>query len=177
MRAQPANNRQHGLTLLELVMTLAVLAVLSALALPSFSAQMDQRRLAGAAEALLADINEGRFEAAHQRRSLHLVVQPGAAWCWAVALEPGCPCGQTAACALKSTRPVDHPSIVLSQAQPLQLLPAGLAGGAVTGVGSAGTGAAVLESRSGQQLRLDMHAMGRGHWCTLAGPPSRYPPC
>ncbi len=167
---------RRGLTLLELVMTLAVLAVLSALALPSFSAQMDQRRLAGAAEALLGDINEGRFEAARQRRSLHLVVQPGPAWCWAVASEPGCACGQPAACALKTTRPADHPGIVLSQAQPLQLLAAGQGVGGA-GLGSAVVGSAVLESRHGLRLRLDMHPMGRGHWCTLAGPASRYPPC
>ena len=167
-RQQIVPSRMRGLTLLELVIALAVLTVLSALAMPSFSAQIDQQRLSGAAEALLSDIQEARFEAARQQRSLHLVVQPGATWCWAVALQPDCPCGQRQACELRSAQAADHPGIVLSQALPLQLQAAGHMGS---------SGSAVLQSRHGARLQLKVHALGRGHWCTLPGPTTRYPPC
>ena len=88
---------QCGLTLLELSIALALLAVLGAIAVPSLGSRLDQQRLYGAAEALVADVNEARFEAARQGRPLHVVMQSGDNWCWAVATLASCPCGQAGA--------------------------------------------------------------------------------
>ena len=98
------HHRAGGVTLIELVMALAVLAVLGALALPTLSARLQQQRLGTAAEMMVADINEARFEAARQGRTIHIVMQPGAGWCWSVATTATCPCGQSQACELRSSR-------------------------------------------------------------------------
>lgn len=158
----------RGLTLLELMIAVALLAVLGTLAVPALSARLDQQRLYSAAEALMADVNEARFEAARQGRAMHVVMQPGESWCWAVATASSCPCGQAQACELRRALPQDHGGVRLLQAQSVHLGATGLAEGA---------GTATLESRRGARLRVDVQALGRARICTLIGPTARYPAC
>jgi type IV fimbrial biogenesis protein FimT len=160
--------RARGLTLIELVMVLAVLAVLGAVALPSLGARLQQQRLGTAAETLVADINEARFEAARQGRAIHIVMQPGAGWCWSVATTATCPCGQAQACELRSARVADHAGVALVQARTLHLLSTGQA---------ESPGSALMESSSGQQLRVDVQSLGRARICAARGSSNRYPPC
>lgn len=167
----PARKPRRGVTLIELAIVLAVLAVLGALALPSLAARLDRQRLAGAAEALVSDLNEARFEAARRQRSLHLLATPGEAWCWAVAQDPGCPCGSGSACELRHAGPRDHPGIKLLSADALRLDATG------TASGSAGL---VLESRRGERLRVETPMVGRARVCVPAtggAAALRYPPC
>ena len=158
----------RGLTLLELMIAIAVLAVLGTLAVPALSARLDQQRLYSAAEALMADVNEARFEAARQGRTVHVLMQPGPAWCWAVTTDAACPCGQAQACELRRALPGDHAGVQLMQAQSMHLSANGQAENG---------GNATLESRRGARVRVDVHALGRARICTLAGPTARYPAC
>lgn len=159
---------QRGLTMLELVIAIAVLVVLGALAVPSLSMRLDQQRLGSAAEALVADVNEARFEAARQGRAMHVVMHEGAAWCWAVATDAQCPCGQRQACELRSATPRDHAGVQLVQAASVQLLPTGRVDN---------TSSATLESRRGARLRVDVQLLGRTQICSPGGAAGRYPAC
>ena len=160
--------RHGGVTLIELVIALAVLAVLGTLALPTLGARLEQQRLGTAAEMLVADINEARFEAARQGRAMHIVMQPGAGWCWSVATDATCPCGQAQACELRSARGADHAGVALAQGRTLHLLPNGQAESPVQ---------ALLESRNGSQLRVDVQSLGRARVCIARGSNNRYPAC
>ena len=159
---------QRGLTMLELCIAIAVLAVLGAIAVPTLGARLDQQRLHTAAEALLADIQEARFEAARQGRALHVVMNSGDNWCWAVATQAACPCGRAQACELRSAQPRDHAGVRLLSGQSLHLTATGRA---------ESPGSATLESRRGSRLRVDVQALGRARVCTLAGATARYPVC
>lgn len=159
---------QRGLTMLELCIAIAIMAVLGSIAVPTFSARIDQQRLYTAAEALLADIHEARFEAARQGRALHVVMDSGDNWCWAVATLAACPCGQAQTCELRSAQPRDHVGVRLRQGQNLHLTATGQA---------ESPGSATLESRRGSRLRVDVQALGRARVCTLAGSTARYPAC
>ena len=159
---------QRGLTMLELCIAIAILAVLGAIAVPTLAARLDQQRLYTAAEALMADINEARFEAARQGRALHVVMDSGEHWCWAVATRAACPCGQAQACELRSAQPRDHAGVRLLQGQHLHLRATGQA---------EAPGSATLESRRGSRLRVDVQALGRARVCTLVGSAARYPAC
>jgi type IV fimbrial biogenesis protein FimT len=158
----------RGLTLIELVIALAVLVVLGALALPTLGARLERQRLDTVAEMLVADINEARFEAARQGRAMHIVLQPGGGWCWAVATQATCPCGQAQACELRSARGADHAGVALVQGQTLHLQSTGQA---------EAPGSALLESRSGNQLRVEMQSLGRARICAARGAHTRYPSC
>jgi prepilin-type N-terminal cleavage/methylation domain-containing protein len=54
--------RQHGLTLLELAVVVAITAIVAATAAPSFTALIDARRLDSAATRLAADINVAAWD-------------------------------------------------------------------------------------------------------------------
>jgi type IV fimbrial biogenesis protein FimT len=158
----------RGFTLLELAIAIAILVVLATVALPQLGAQLDQRRLHAAAEALSADLSEARFEAARQGRSVHLVLHNGGAWCWALATEPGCPCGSRQSCELRHATPSEHQGIRTLQGQSVQL----------TATGSAqSTGDFTLESNRGSRLRVQVQALGRPRICTERGPAQRYAAC
>lgn len=168
MKPTPSLRVQRGLTMLELCIAIAVLAVLGAIAVPTLGARLDQQRLYTAAEALVADINEGRFEAARQGRALHLVMQTGDSWCWAVVTQAACPCGQAQACELRSAQPRDHGGVRLLQGQNMALTATGRIDAAAS---------TTLESRRGSRLRVDVQSLGRARVCTLLGSQARYPAC
>ena len=58
-----APHRQIGFTLVELMVTVAILVILASIAAPSFSNLLADQRLSGAANALLSDMNFMRSEA------------------------------------------------------------------------------------------------------------------
>ena len=160
--------RRRGLTLIELAIALALIALLAVLAVPSMSAQLDQRRLVAAAETLAADMAEARFEAARQGRAVHLLVQAGSSWCWSVASAPNCPCGQRQACELRSSSANDHGAVQTLMGEGMLLTPTGAAQRAAT---------VTLQSRRGARLQVQLQALGRPRICSELGPAGRYPSC
>lgn len=64
--------RQSGVTLIELLVTIGIAAVLLTLALPNFSAAMRSSRVATAANTLLSTINFARSEALRSKDVAHL---------------------------------------------------------------------------------------------------------
>lgn len=165
--------RALGFTLIELCMTLAVLAVLGAIALPSFATRLDRQRLQAAAETLAADLADARFEAARRGQALHVVPQAGAeGWCWTVATAPGCACGQPQPCQLKTVAAAEHPGVRLVQAEPVVMAADGAAGASQV--------AALLEGRRGDRLQVATSPAGRVRICAPDGsrePSTRYPRC
>jgi type IV fimbrial biogenesis protein FimT len=158
----------RGLTLIELVITIALTAVLLSLALPSLGARLDRQRVVSAAETLAADINEARFEAARQGRSVHLLVQGGTHWCWSVARDLACPCGQAQACELRASSPQKHPGIDALEGASLTMTAQGR---------PEAPGAIVLQSRRGLRLRVDVQPLGRTRVCSDGAALPGYPPC
>ena len=168
--------RRSGLTLIEVMMALAIMAVLSAMALPALGTRLERQRLAMAAETLAADITEARQEAA--RRGLPVNIQAlagteGQAWCWGITAANApplnhCVCASEHNCGHRAVAALDHPGVKLVQGRRVQ----------VSADGSALPGtAAVFESPAGERLRVDLLALGRARICNLSGTPSRYPGC
>jgi len=163
------HRRAHGLTMIELMFAIAVLAILAAVALPSINARLERQRLANAAETLATDLSEARFEAARRGQALHVEPTLGEkTWCWAVSTQPGCDCVQSQACQLHKVQSSSYGGIKLLDPRPVRLDPAGTTE-TVT--------AAQFESSRGERLRVDLQALGRVRVCTAAGPDTRYPRC
>jgi type IV fimbrial biogenesis protein FimT len=162
------HRRHSGLTLIEILVALAIVAVLGLVTVPAMGTRLEQSRLSHAAEQLAADLTEARYEAARRGRALHLLVHPGPGWCWSVATEPACPCGQRLACELRHAQEHDHGGIALAGGHSMQLSPDGSA---------QQPGSATLQASSGPRLRVELMALGRPRICSEGGSLTRYPAC
>lgn len=67
-----ANNRQHGFTIIELMVVVVLAGVLLVLALPSFNDTLARRRLEGQANELVTDLSYAKSEAVQRSRSIEL---------------------------------------------------------------------------------------------------------
>jgi type IV fimbrial biogenesis protein FimT len=171
-----AQRPQQGLTLIELMAGLAVLAVLGALAVPTLGTRMQHQRLALAAETLAADLGEARFNAARRGQALQLNTHAGSdghPWCWSVQPVPAtqpldCGCVQARSCDSPTVSSSNHPGVKMRPGTPLRVAPDGTAQVAT---------AAVFESPQGERLRVDVLALGRSRICSPSGAAGRYPAC
>ncbi len=173
--------RRRGFTLVELMIGLAVLALLATLAVPSMGSALQRQRLRAAAEHLAADLTEARFEATRRGQALHVLPRSGPQWCWAVARQPDCGCEappaeeDSASCQLSRSSQSDHAGVKLLQAQAVELTPQGTAGGPA-GAHTA-VQAALFEGAPGSRLQVVITALGRARVCTPADPVPGVPPC
>jgi type IV fimbrial biogenesis protein FimT len=72
-----AMNRPQGFTIIELIVTIAVLAILAAMAIPSFTDMMERQRLINATEAVYSDLQNARSEAVKRSQQIVVSIQDG----------------------------------------------------------------------------------------------------
>lgn len=163
MRTAPSakTRRRRGLTLIEVAVVMAVLAILVTMTVPSFADRLARQRLIGVAETLAMDLAEARYQAAQTGLTLHVGFTPGNDWCYAVARAPGCDCTRVQACQIKVVRGSDHPGVALVEARDASFDAASLA---------IEPGLAVLEGlRGSQALQVGTTPLGRARVCSTSG--------
>jgi len=172
--------RQHGLTLLELAIVVAVTAVVVAAAAPSFTALVDARRLDSAATRLAADIQLARSEAIARNRPLRLSLFTGTgASCWIVhsgaAADCRCSAEGGAVCSA-GARTVK--GVVLANSERV-----GVAGNVASIVfdplhgTSTPTGTLRLVGARGMAVHHVVNVVGRVRSCSPGGALPAYPAC
>lgn len=74
--------RSRGFTIIELMVTIAVLAILITVAIPGFESMIEKRRLIGATESIYSDLQFARSEAVKRSRDVVVtVVASGSTGC------------------------------------------------------------------------------------------------
>ena len=84
----------EGFTLLELMTTLAVLAIIVTMVGPTFSNMKERHKVRGAAETVVSDLHLARLEAIKANRDISLSFQGSGTenWCYGVNDSNGCDC-------------------------------------------------------------------------------------
>lgn len=93
--------RSHGLSLVELLVTIAIIGILASLAAPSFQSMLEKRRLIAATEGVYAHLQFARSEAVKFGRdaNLNVSIKTGTPWCLGISnATPSCDCNTAAAC-------------------------------------------------------------------------------
>jgi type IV fimbrial biogenesis protein FimT len=81
-------SKQQGLTLIEVMVTVAILAIMLTVALPSFQRTMDSRRLIGAADNLLNSVRYAQSESIKRNATIEVTFTPGSNWSYTVNSTP-----------------------------------------------------------------------------------------
>lgn len=167
--------RTSGLTLLEVLVTVTVMSVLVAIAVPSFSDLFDRYRLKGAVDTLYADLQFARSEAVRRNTSLFVGLSAGSGWCYGLDTVDTCRCGTAGDCDMKVVSADQFPSVTLYRTtfsgDSTRFRPR------LGDVSKAGT--VVFRSERGKEARIVVSPLGRIRRCSPAGSANLwyYPAC
>jgi type IV fimbrial biogenesis protein FimT len=178
--------RSRGLTLVELVVTLAVVGILAAVALPGMSDYFDRQRLVSQMREIADVAQLARSEAIKRSASgpsdlktVAMTISPGSPWF--IGLSNGTAACSGSGCVINEGGTAVSHTVTANQCSGCTMeAPAAQAvvvfdlRGLVTG----GTEQAItLQSPKGKQLSLTINRLGRISLCTPGGSLTGYPTC
>jgi type IV fimbrial biogenesis protein FimT len=166
--------RGRGFTLIELVATVSVAAILATLAAGSFSSAHERRQLITVAETVNAELQLARLKALQRNEGVTVSWAAGADWCYGI--DPGpCDCTVAGDCAIKTA----HDSGLASR---ITLAGADFSGATtlaferVRGTASA-AGGVDFQNPGGLGLRVEVTTAGRTRICSPSDNTPGYPSC
>lgn len=170
-----------GLTLIELMVTLAVMAIIATMAVPGMNNYMKINRLRGATSQFYADVQFARSESIKRKAdiSVSITSDGGNSWCYGIDQNTGCDCSITDttdanACTLsisgtnvlKVRTSQEYPDINLISHNGTNLTYTTFH--SIRGTASSAN-AAIFQSNDSFETHVDVSILGKVSACTPAG--------
>lgn len=166
--------RQRGFTITEALVAIGIIAILAALAIPSFRDTIDKYRLKSAADGLYSALQFARSEAVKQNKTVSAFFISGASWCYGISAS-ACDCSQA-----KTTSNCELGLVSGSDFTGIQLTGTTFSGDTThfnALRGTADNGSVTFQSSTGKQARAIVSTLGRVRLCSPSGTLSSYPTC
>jgi prepilin-type N-terminal cleavage/methylation domain-containing protein len=173
----------RGFTLIELMVTVAIIAIIALVAVPSMTAMIETRRMQSATEFVYARVAAARVEAIKQSKTVYVTFATGNAGTWSIGMsdKTSCQPATTPADCTVSTMvngvPDTDLSYVFSGADHARVnltsaafgSPASTQASFTAGRGTSNGGTVTLTSTDGLQTQVQVNALGRVIICSPTG--------
>lgn len=163
---------QRGVTIMEVMVVMAILAIAAGLTIPLFVNHTERNRLKQSAEDFYNDVMRARAEALKSNADVTISIQTGAGWCYGLTTNASCNCDIPGDCALGQTRSTKYSGSVAT------LTAVGITS-AISFESDRGIatppGTVTFTSDSGEAITVEVNAMGAAQVCSsdIGG----YEPC
>jgi type IV fimbrial biogenesis protein FimT len=188
--------RHRGITMIELLVTIAIVAILAALGMPSYQDMVERNRLKQAVEALKSDLQWMRVEAIKQSCNLEASFTNGANWSYQIYIPPaaagtscfvqhenhGCPAAATANCNIRTGNSTEFAGVSMGTVafitNPATMAAFDFRRGEATRDGDPKNGRVEMNSAN-YDVKVVVAPVGRVRICSIAGSAglSGYPDC
>lgn len=160
------HSRDNGFTMTELLIVVGIVAVLAALAVPSFQGAIDKYRLKSAADTLRGDLQYARTQSITNNQYVSVNFNEGTPWCYGMiassAPSPTCDCTTANSCSLKQVSSTDYPGNLTLAISGVAAVPTfEPVRGVVTPAGDV-----ILQSALGKQAEVTLSLLGKVGVCT-----------
>lgn len=171
-------NHQSGLTLLELMITIAIVAIVVTIGAPSILTAQRNLSLSGAVENSYFALQQARSHAVRQSTDITVDFSNTTGWCIGSTDQADCDCAVVASCTVDGVEQVlrndDFPQIQMQNVNFGDADQAVFDGTRGLSIGSAGS----LEFYDGiRTVRLQLNDVGRVRICVVAGDLGNYESC
>jgi len=174
-------DKQKGFTLIEIMIVVAVLAIIATIAVPGMGNLLQSNKLRGATGQFFADIQFARSESIKQNSNISISVTSNGSttWCYGLSNNSGCDCTITSPAAAGACAITQSGTKVLKVGQSSEFTgilltsPTGTSQTVATfdpvrGIATA-SGSIILQSANNSETHVDISALGKISNCSPAG--------
>lgn len=182
--SRPRTSRQQGVTFIELLISIAVLAILVAIAAPYFGDYIERQRLVGATEALYGQLQQAKRAAISNNKTIYFEVVSANSDSWIAVYGEQAACnGSADGCEINEMPTVqvtaeDYPTVEVHDGVTSTLTPITVdfnMPGISTSFDPSSSGSIELSSPSGWVVEVSVSPVGRVEICS--DDVSQYPDC